>query len=102
MFALLLLQAGPVPNQLTSFLPILLIFGIFYFIVMRPMQKQRKEQQLMLANLQNGQVVTTNGGIIGTVVALTDDTVTLRIKPDNVRLQIARSAVAALVTEESK
>lgn len=101
MFALLLLQAAPSANPIVNFLPIVVIFGIFYFLLMRPMQKQRKEQQTLLANLQNGQVVTTNGGIIGTVVALTEDTVTLKIKPDNVRLQLARSAVASLVTEQS-
>ncbi|MBI4910336.1 MAG: preprotein translocase subunit YajC [Acidobacteria bacterium] len=100
MFALMLLQAAPAGNPILNFLPIILIFGIFYFLLMRPMQKQRKEQQTLLANLQNGQVVTTSGGIIGTIVALSDDTVTLKVKPDNVRLQIARSAVSGLVAEE--
>ena len=69
---------------------------------MRPMQKQRKDQQQLLANLQNGQMVTTSGGIIGTIVGLTEDTVTLKVKPDNVKLQISRSAVSGLVPEDLK
>jgi len=102
---LLLLQAAPgagAVNPILNFLPIVLIFGIFYFLLLRPMQKQKKDQQQMLAALQNGQTVTTTGGIIGTIVALTDDTVTLRVKPDNVKLMVSRSAVSGLAGEELK
>ena len=57
----------------------------------------------MLANLQNGQVVQTSGGIVGTIVAIeSDDTLVLRVKPDNVKLQVARSAVSSLVTADAK
>ena len=104
-YGLLLLQSSPLGgagNPILNFLPIILIFGIFYFLLMRPMQKQRKEQQQLLANLQNGNVVTTSGGIIGTIVALSDDTVTLRVKPDNVKLLISRSAVSGMAPEEIK
>jgi preprotein translocase subunit YajC len=99
---LLLLQSSPAgaPNPVLNFLPLILVFGIFYFLLLRPMQKQRKEQQQMLASLQNGQVVVTSGGIIGTIVSLTDDTVTLRVKPDNVKLMISRSAVSGLAAQE--
>ena len=63
-------------------LPILLIFGIFYFLLFLPMQRQRKNTQKMLAGLQNGDVVVTSGGIVGTIVAIEDDdTVVLRVKP---------------------
>lgn len=99
---LLLLQSSPAgaPNPVLNFLPLILVFGIFYFLLLRPMQKQRKEQQQMLATLQNGQIVVTSGGIIGTIVSLTDDTVTLRVKPDNVKLMISRSAVSGLAAQE--
>lgn len=100
-----LLQASPLQgsaNQLVQFLPFLVIIGIMYFMMIRPMQRQRKEQQQMLASLQNGNLVVTNGGIIGTIVALTDDTVTLRIKPDNVKLTFSRTAISGLVPEETK
>ncbi len=86
-----------------GFLPIVLIFGIFYFLLFMPMQRQRKQQQKMLAGLQNGNVVVTSGGIIGTIVAIeADDTLVLRVKPDNIKMQVARSAVSSLASTEVK
>ena len=86
-----------------SFLPILLIFGIFYFLLFLPMQKQRKQQAKMLAGLQNGNTVVTSGGIVGTIVSIDgDDTLVLRVKPDNVKIQVARSAVSSVVSGEVK
>ena len=86
-----------------SFLPILLIFGIFYFLLFLPMQRQKKQQKTMLSSLQNGNVVLTSGGIVGTIISIgEDDTLVLRVKPDNVKLQVARSAVSSLVTGEGK
>jgi len=98
----LLLQAAPQGNPLIQFLPLILIFGIFYFLLFMPMQRQKKAQQKMLAELQNGVTVVTSGGIIGTITGIDGDTLTLRIKPDNVRLQIARSAVSTVLNEEKK
>ena len=84
-----------------GFLPILLIFAIFYFLVFMPMQRQKKQQQKMLSELQNGTTVLTTGGIVGTIISIgDDDTLVLRVKPDNVKLQVARSAVSGLVTEK--
>ena len=90
------------PNSLLGFLPILLIFGIFYFLLFMPMQRQRKQTQKMLAGLQNGNTVATSGGIIGTIVAIEDDTVVLRVKPDNVKIQVARSSVSSMISGEGK
>jgi preprotein translocase subunit YajC len=100
----LFLQASATPNSsLLSFLPILLIFGIFYFLLFLPMQKQRKQQQKMLTSLQNGNTVVTSGGIVGTIVALDgDDTLVLRVKPDNIKIQVARSAVSSVVSGDVK
>jgi preprotein translocase subunit YajC len=65
------------------------------------MQRQKKQQQKMLRELQNGNVVLTSGGIVGTIITIgEDDTVVLRVKPDNVKLQVARSAVSGLVTDK--
>jgi preprotein translocase subunit YajC len=90
-------------NSLLGLLPILLIFGIFYFLLFLPMQRQRKQQQKMLSSLQNGNVVLTSGGIVGTIVAIdSDDTLVLRVKPDNIKLQVSRSAVSSLVSGEGK
>lgn len=98
----IILQA-PSSNPILGFLPILLIFAIFYFLLFMPMQRQKKQQQKMLAGLQNGQLVLTSGGIVGTIVSIgEDDTLVLRVKPDNVKIQVARSAVANLLSPEGK
>ena len=84
-------------------LPILLIFGIFYFLLFLPMQKQRKQTQKMLATLQNGTTVVTSGGIVGTIISIDgDETLVLRVKPDNVKIQVARSAVSSVVSSDVK
>jgi len=81
----------------------IVMIAIFYFLVFMPMQRQRKQTQKMQKELQNGSTVLTTGGLVGTIVAVNaDDTVILRVKPDNIKLQIARSAIAGLVTEEGK
>lgn len=103
MFLNLLLAQSPAPSGsfLSGLLPILLIFAIFYFLLFMPMQRQKKQQKKMLAELKNGDTVLTNGGIIGTIVKLEDDRLTVRIKPDNVKLEVARSAVASLMSGET-
>ena len=86
-----------------SYLLPLALVAIFYLLVFMPMQRQKKQQAQMLRDLQNGSVVLTTGGIVGTIVTLnSDDTLILRVKPDNVKLQVARSAVSGLVAEEKK
>jgi len=101
LFALIL--QTPSSNPILGFLPLLVIVAIFYLLVFMPMQRQKKQQAQMLKDLQNGSVVLTSGGIVGTIVSINnDDTLILRIKPDNLKLQVARSAVTGLVTEEKK
>ena len=88
---------------MAQMLPILLIFGIFYFLLFLPMQRQSKQTQKMLAGLQNGNTVVTSGGIVGTIVAIeSDDTLVLRVKPDNIKIQVSRASVSSLVTGEGK
>lgn len=101
MLLALLLQTAP-SSSLLGFLPMLLIFAIFYFVLLLPLQRQRKQQKQLLAGLQSGNLVQTSGGIVGTVVSIDskDDTLVLRIKPDNVKIQVARSAVSGLISEK--
>jgi preprotein translocase subunit YajC len=96
--------AGPGGNPIVGFLPILLIFAVFYFLMFLPMQRQRKKQQQMLASLEAGQDVVTSGGIVGQIVAINkeNDSLILRVKPDGVKLQIARSAVSALIPQAAE
>ena len=100
----LLQQAAPSAqtNPLMSFLPLVFIVAIFYFLVFMPMQRQKKQQAQMLAGLQAGNEVVTTGGIVGTVVSVSPDTLIVRVKPDNIKLQIARSAVASLVNASAE
>jgi preprotein translocase subunit YajC len=98
----LYIQAATSPNPLIGFLPILAIFAIFYFLLFMPMQRQKKQQKKMLEELQAGSAVLTSGGIIGTIVTLDTDTIVLRVKPDNLKIQVARSAVSALIPEREK
>ena len=95
----LILQATPATNPIVGMLPLVLIFGIFYFLVVLPMQKQKKTQQKMLDGLANGTVIVTQGGVIGTVEKIQDNVLTLRVRPDGVRMQITRAAVASLFEE---
>ena len=83
-----------------QFAPYLLIGLVFYFLLFRPMQKQKKQQQEMVSQLKSGDSVITTGGITGTVVSVDSDTIVLRVKPDNVKLQVARSAVTTVTNAE--
>ncbi|HEV8495060.1 MAG TPA: preprotein translocase subunit YajC [Candidatus Angelobacter sp.] len=98
-FMLMLQQAAS--NPVASFLPLIAIVAIFYFLVFMPMQKQKKAQAQMLAELQAGAEILTTGGIIGTIVSITGDVLILRVKPDNIKLQVSRASVASLVKQES-
>ena len=103
-YFLILLDAAPpangIPAALGQAVPIVLMIAIFYFLVFRPMQRQQKNQKEMIKALQNGQTVVTSGGIIGTIVAVNDDTLILRIKPDNLKLQVSRSAVTSVLASD--
>jgi preprotein translocase subunit YajC len=98
---LILLQQQGGGDPRFGFVLMIAMIAIFYFLVFMPMQRQRKKQQTMQKELQNGQVVLTTGGMVGTIVTVNpDDTLIIRVKPDNVKLQITRNAVAGLVTTE--
>jgi preprotein translocase subunit YajC len=95
----LFLQAGPL-GQLQLMLPFVLIAVVFYFLVFMPMQKQKKQTQTMQTSLKNGTIVLTSGGIVGTIVSINDDeTLTIRVKPDNLKLQVARVSVTGIVPQ---
>ena len=101
-FLLFQLPSGPVGSFIAQGLPIVLMIAIFYFLVFMPMRRQQAKQKDMLKSLQNGQTVLTSGGIVGTIIAVNDDTLVLRVKPDNLKLQFARSSVTTLVgTDEA-
>nr|MBF0223532.1 preprotein translocase subunit YajC [Desulfobulbaceae bacterium] len=105
MFASIAHAAGAAPSQqgFMSFLPLVLIFAVFYFLLIRPQQKKAKEHQEFLKNIKKGDVVVSSGGIQGTVTGITDTVVTLEIA-DNVRVKVSRPYIlgtAAAVKEEA-
>lgn len=99
MTAVLLLQGAPEPSFFT---PILLMALIFYLVLFLPMRRRQRKHEAMLGALKNGDIVATNGGLVGTVVGLTEKTVTLRVKPDNVKLEFARAAVSGIAEEQAE
>src|SRR5689334_23266506 len=101
-FLTLLLQGGGQGQMLIGVLPLLFIFVIFYFVLILPQQKRQKKWQEMLGALKNGDRVVTSGGIRGTIISVKDDSVQLRVPPDNLRIEVARSAVVSTAAEETK
>ena len=87
---------GGVMGSLTSFLPLVLMFVVFYFLLIWPQQKKAKAHRQVLANLQKGDNVVTSSGIYGQITGITDTTVTLEIA-EKVRIKVSRSAVAGVV-----
>ena len=89
------LAAPSAPGQpgFGPMVPLLLIFGVFYFLVLRPQQKKQKVHEVFLKELKKGDMVVTNSGIIGTVKTLSDRFVTIEVD-DGVCLKILRSAIA--------
>lgn len=84
---------------IASFIPLILIFGVFYFMLIRPQQKQAKLKQQFLEELKNGNKVVTSGGIHGTITGLTDSVVTLEIA-DKVRVKVSRSSISGPVNKD--
>ncbi len=97
--ALLLLQGGSTGGN--PLIPILLMVVVFYLVLFLPMRRRQKKTDAMLSGLKSGDKVVTNGGVIGVITALTDKSVTLRIKPDNLKIEFARSSVSGIAEEEN-
>ena len=83
-------------SDLMTFLPMILIFVVFYFLLIRPQQKRAKETRAMLEALQKGDEVVTAGGIVGKISKLTDQYAAVEIAP-NVEISVQRAAIAQLL-----
>jgi len=81
-------------GQLMSFAPLIILFVIFYFLLIRPQQKKAKEQKEMLSKLEKGDAVVTSGGIHGTITGVAEDAVTVEIA-ENVRVKVAKEHVVS-------
>lgn len=83
-----------------AFVPLILMFVIFYFLLIRPQQKKQKQHREMIGNLKKGDRVITTGGLYGRITGITDTVVTLEIS-EKVRVKVARGNVASLSQPES-
>ena len=91
---------GAAGGGLTVLLPLLLI-PVLYLVMIRPQQKRQKQWQSMLSSIKAGDRVTTAGGIRGIILSIKDDVIVIRVAPDNIKLEVAKSAIASVTTEGS-
>ncbi len=99
--AAILLQAGgqSEPQLFNMLFPMIAIFGIFYFLLIRPQQKKQKDQEAMIKGIQRGDSVVTTGGLHGKVTGVSDDVLTLEIaalKGERVRVKVARPRIESV------
>src|SRR3569832_1763171 len=97
--ALILAQAAP--DAVMQFVPLALIFAVFYFLLIRPQQQKAKEHEDFLKGLKKGELVLTSSGLFGRVLELRDQDVTLEIAP-NVKVRYERSKIASAVKAAGK
>jgi len=95
--------AAPTPGAgggLGMLLPILLFIPLLYLLMIRPQQKKQKQWQQMLAGIKAGDRVTTAGGIRGIILSIKDDSIIIRVAPDNLKLEVAKTAIASVTTQD--
>lgn len=81
-------------------LPLLLI-AVMYFILIRPQSKRQKQWQSMLSSIKSGDRVTTAGGIRGTILSIKDDSIILKVAPDGIKVEVAKTAIASVTTQDT-
>ena len=86
-------------SQIMSFLPIIFIFVIFYFLLIRPQQKRSKEHRALLSTIKVGDAILTTGGIYGKITGMREDVITVEIS-DKVRVKINRGNISGVVKQE--
>ncbi|MCM8792063.1 MAG: preprotein translocase subunit YajC [Candidatus Omnitrophica bacterium] len=86
-------NSSPVINPLINLFPLIIIFAIFYFLIIKPQRIREKEHQKMLANLNKNDEVVTTGGIHGVIANVKEKTVTLKID-DNVKIELEKNCIA--------
>jgi preprotein translocase subunit YajC len=92
--------APGVGGGLGMLLPILLFVPVVYMLMIRPQQKRQKQWQQMLGSIKSGDKITTAGGIRGVILSIKDDAIIIRVAPDNLKLEVAKSAIASVTTQD--
>lgn len=93
-------QAGAQSDPIMSFLPLVIIFVLFYFLLIRPQHKRQKEHRQMVDALEVGQEVVTGGGVLGKVTEVGELWATIEVA-DGVSLKVQRSTIAALMPKDT-
>jgi preprotein translocase subunit YajC len=92
--------AAPAPSPLLQFAPLAFIAIIFYFLLIRPQQNQRKQQQKLIESIKTGDKVVTSSGIYGMIANVKERTVLLKVA-DNVKIEIDKSSIATVIEREN-
>lgn len=91
------------PNPLVSFFPLILMIGVMYLLLIRPQQKRHKDLQKLVGGLKKGDRIITSGGMIGTITSIQNDYVVIKVGDnDNTKMEVLKSAVSGLRTEQEK
>ncbi|HVI10484.1 MAG TPA: preprotein translocase subunit YajC [Candidatus Binatia bacterium] len=99
MYSFLAIQApGGGMGLLAGAVPFIFLFGILYFVMILPQQRRQKKWTAMLDGLKTGDRVVTSGGLRGTIVSLKDDSLLLRVPPDNLRLEVTKASITQVTT----
>ncbi len=93
--------ASAQPSMMATLFPFILMFGVVYFLMIRPQQKKMKDQQEMIGALKHGDEVLTTSGILGKITGITDKVVTVEVA-DNVRVKMLKSQVSQVVKGQIK
>jgi preprotein translocase subunit YajC len=102
MHFLMAVQAGGGGMGLVAILPIIFIFAIFYVLMILPQQRRQKKWHAMLDQLKTGDRITTSGGLRGTIMAIKDDAIHLRVPPNNLVLEVTKASVMQVTTSEDE
>jgi preprotein translocase subunit YajC len=102
MLALAMMQAQSSGGGLSLLIMFVPMIAMIYFFLVMPQQRRQKKWQAMLDQLKTGDKVTTSGGLRGVIVALKDDSVHLRVPPDNLRVEVTKASVMQVTTQEEE
>jgi preprotein translocase subunit YajC len=91
--------SGGQGSSMMTFLPLILLFAVFYFLLIRPQQKRAKQHKAFMEGLKKGDTVVTSGGLYGKITGITDDAITLEIA-EKVRVRVTKSSIAEYVKGE--
>jgi preprotein translocase subunit YajC len=102
MQSFLAIQSSGGIGLLAGAVPFVFLFGILYLVMILPQQRRQKKWHAMLDALKTGDKIVTSGGLRGTIVALKDDSVYLRVPPDNLRVEVTKASVTQVTTSEEE